>query len=357
MWPTQLVQAVSPNRWSERSLRSRLLAIVGIAGLLITASLATWLSIRGGQPSTPTLYGTARSTPGAVWAWDGSRYALVAVQGAGPSSNNADMAYDRTRGVVVLWDHGCANLVMGFQGGCADPVNRTWTWDGRTWTAQSTRANPASVGPGAMLFDKRLGRVVYVNGTGQAWSWTGSDWKILSMPGSPAVRRDSGGATSTFAVGYEEAGDALVFVLPTGTWSWDGARWTAIGGGIQPGEARPDAHIVYDGAHSRLVYVGARYTWTWEGDRWQSHDQPPIAGGTLAYDSARASVMLVELDSASCDRSACRTATWSWSSTGWTRQEAGKEAPAFPLTRSGAYAPPMAFDEARGVALIFISAS
>jgi hypothetical protein len=177
------------------------------------------------------------------------------------------------------------------------------------------------------------------------------------MPGSPPVRRDLAAAQTTFAAGYDEARDALVFVLSTGTWSWDGTTWTAIGGGIQAGEARSDAHLVYDRAHGRLVYVGSRYTWTWDGDRWNSHDQPAIAGGTLAYDPTRRSVMLVQQDSSACDKSACRTATWSWDSTAWTRLPAAGEAPLFPLTRSGAYAPPMASDESRGMALVFVSAS
>jgi len=352
MWPTQFVTAVAPNRWSDRSVRSRLLAILGIVALLLVASFATWLSIRGGQPASPTLYGTAQSVAGAAWTWDGSGYTQVAARGAAPTSNEADMAYDRARGVIVLWDHGCANLVMGFQGGCIDKVNRTWTWDGKSWTQHSTKANPTAAGRGAMLFDSRLGQVVYVNGVGQAWTWTGTDWTGMAMPGGPQVPRNLG-----FAAGYDEVRNALVFALPAGTWSWDGARWTAIGDGIQPGEASADAHIVFDRAYGRLVYVGSRYTWTWEGGRWNPHDQPAITGGTAAYDSARAAVMLVRQDSAACDRSACRTATWSLSSTGWTRQEAAREAQAFPLTRSGAYAAPMAFDEARGVAVLFISAS
>src|ERR1700686_4126691 len=357
MWPTQLVQAVAPNRWSERSIISRLLAILGIAGLLVAAGIATWLSIRGGQPATPTRYATAQPAPGAAWTWDGSRYTLVSAPGGGPSSNNADMAYDRTHGVIVLWDHGCASLVMGFQGGCVASVDRTWTWDGMSWTGYSTKANPTAAGQGAMLFDSRLGQVVYVNGMGQAWSWTGSSWVGLLMQGSPSVQRNVGSALSTFAVGYDEAHDALIYVFSTGTWSWDGVKWTAMGGGIDAGEARADAHVVYDRAHAQLLYVGSRYTWTWEAGRWQHHDQPAISEGALAYDPARGNVILVQQDTSACDRTACRTATWTWDSSAWTRLGNAQEAPLFQLTRSGAFPPPIASDEAHRVAFLFISAS
>jgi hypothetical protein len=170
------------------------------------------------------------------------------------------------------------------------------------------------------------------------------------------VRRDPAAALSAFAVGYDEGREALVYTLSTGTWSWDGAKWTLIGGGIAAGEARRDAHIVYDRLHGQLVYVGSRYTWTWSGDRWQQHDQPEISAGALGYDPARA-VMLVQQDSSACDRTTCRTSTWTWAATAWTRASGDKEAPVFPLTRSGASAAPIAFDEARGLALLFVSAS
>jgi len=66
--------------------------------------------------------------------------------------------------------------------------------------------------------------------------------------------------------------------------------------------------------------------------------------------------MLVQQDSSACDRMTCRTTTWTWGSSGWT-QVPVVQPPLLPLTRSSALAPPMAFDEARGVMVIFVSAS
>src|SRR5487761_878434 len=188
MWPTQVSGSSPPaSRWSDRGLRSRLFAILGIAALLVGASIAMWFSIRGGQPSTPPLYGAARPGPAALWTWDGTTYTMRSVPASGPSSNYADMAYDRVHSVIVLWDHGCTSLVMGFQGGCVTHVNRTWTWDGSAWTAHQAQSSPAVAGQGAMLFDSKLGQVVYVNGGGQAWAWGGSDWASLPLPGGPSI--------------------------------------------------------------------------------------------------------------------------------------------------------------------------
>jgi hypothetical protein len=48
--------------------------------------------------------------------------------------------------------------------------------------------------------------------------------------------------------------------------------------------------------------------------------------------------------------------TWTWGSGGWAQVPIA-QAPLLPLTRSSALAPPMAFDEARGVMVIFVSAN
>ena len=323
----------------------------------MAAGIGTWLSIRAGQPDSPPIYGTARATPGALWTWDGRSYAQEPTPAAGPSSNDADMAYDRTRGVIVLWDHGCSALVMGFQGGCVSRTNRTWTWDGSDWIAQTTHTSPTAVGQGAMLFDARLGQVAYLNGVGQAWTWTGSAWAPLALPGEPSIAAPgTASGSSTFAVGYDESRDLLVFALSNATWSWDGRSWREVAGGIDAGAARDDAHMVYDNAHQQLLYVGVRATLTWDGSSWTQHDQPAISSGTLGYDRARATVILIQQDSTACDHAACRTTTWTWDSRSWARMPVGS-GPLLPLTRSGAFAPPMAFDEARGVMVLFASAS
>ena len=358
MWPTQGAQSAAPSPMSERGPRARLVAIVGITTLvmlILAASLVGWLETAG-QRSAP-VYGSPRVTPGAVWTWDGAGYTRAAVGGPGPSSNKADMAYDRSGGLIVLWDHGCAGLVMGFQGGCVAQVSQTWTWDGRSWTAHSLKSAPKEAGPGAMVYDSRLGQVVYTNGVGSVWTWTGSDWKSIDVHGGPRVaRRDLAAPVATFAAGYDESRDLLVFALSTSTWTWDASMWKEVTGGIDAGDARPDAHLVYDRGNSQLVYVGSRFTWTWDGSGWQKHGQPAIASGTLGYDAARRTVMLVQQDSSACDQTACRTTILTWDGKVWAPVSTDR-VPLLPLTRSGVSLPPMAFDEARGVMVLFASAS
>ena len=354
MWP---VQADRPDRgWSELDRRTRIVAIVGLAALVLSAGAATWLSARPGRPSTP-VYGNGTSVPAALWTWDGARYSSSPIRGAGPRSNDADMAYDRGQRQIVLWDHGCGRLVMGFTGGCVQRVNQTWTWDGRHWSPRSPRSAPAAVGRGAMVYDSRLGRVVYVNGAGRAWAWTDSDWTPLAMSGGPQVpRRDSALPASTFAAGYDDGRNLLVYVLTASTWSWDGTSWTEVKGGIDVADARADPRLIYDAAHQQLVYVGNHFTWTWDGTAWRRHDQPAISSGTLAYDPALRTVMLVQEDESACDRNACRTTTWVWDSRSWSKLSIDP-VPTLSLSRSGASPSPMTFDEARRVMVLFASAA
>jgi hypothetical protein len=358
MWPTQGAQSTEASQWSERGPHARLVAIVGIVALvllILAASIASWLG-SGGQRGAP-IYGTPRVTPGTVWTWDGRNYNVVAGGGPGPSSNRADMAYDRAQGMIVLWDHGCSALAMGFQGGCVAQANQTWTWDGRSWTPRAAKSAPQDAGPGAMVFDSKLGQVVYVNGLGQAWTWTGSDWKSIDSAGAPRVaRRDRAAPVATFAVGYDESRNLLVYALSSSTWTWDGSAWKEVAGGINASDARPDAHLVFDRVHRQLVYVGNRFTWAWDGVRWHQHAQPAISAGTVGFDAARGTVMLVQQDTSACDQTACRTAVWTWDDKVWTQVPTDR-VPLLPLTRSGASLPPMAFDELRGVMVLFASAS
>ncbi len=356
MWPQQVHPAGGASGLPAAGRRAVLMGSVGIAGLLFLVALSTWMSVRGSTASGAVYTNVSPGAAG-LWTWDGSTYRLHRVGSPGPASNDAEMAYDRARAVIVLWDHGCTRLVMGFEGGCMAQAQQTWTWSGGAWIPHSPHTVPLEVGPGAMLYDVRLGSVAYVNGAGQAWAWNGSDWAPEPMAGGPRVPRPGSASTqASLSAGYDEGRDQLVLALSASTWLWDGRTWTEVQGGIDASETRPDAHVVYDRARRELVYVGRRFTWTWDGARWLPHAQPGIAAGTLAYDPVRRTVLLVQEDASACDRQACPTTSWTWDGSRWSPLAVPK-GPLLPLTRSGAYPPPMAFDEARGSMVYFASGS
>jgi hypothetical protein len=334
----------------------RLAAAVGVLTLL--SAIVVWVSLAGGQPSSP-VYGNVGSAVARTWTWDGTDFTAQPSTGSGPFSSDSDMAFDRRNGVVVLWDHGCSRLAMGFTGGCQSLVDRTWTWAGRAWIAQQPGPSPRVVGQGAMFYDPKLGQVVYLNRIGEAWGWSGSAWRALAISGTPHLTQPGAVANSELSVvamGYDEGRDLLVLALPSATWTWDGIRWSQVGGGIDAADSQSDPHAIYDTALGQLAYLGAKSIWTWDGYRWQAHPQPRLAGGTIGYDPVRKNAVVVKQDSSACDKVACPTRIWSWDGLAWSAL-ASTHVPALPLTRSGAFDLPMAFDESRGLMVLFVTAT
>jgi hypothetical protein len=354
LWPTSTSDAV-PRPIGRRGW---IVAGAGFCALLLLTAVASWLSIGHGGPSSP-VYGNGSLPAATTWTWDGNDFTPQPVKSRGPNSSAADMVYDQPNGVVLLWDHGCSRLVMGFTGGCQSQVNETWTWDGRAWTRLRPASTPVAVGQGALLFDSRLGQVLYLNRAGQVWTWNGSVWQSQARSGGPRLTEPGSQANpslSLVAAGYDETRRLLVLALPDATWAWDGQAWSRISGGIDAGDGQPDPRAVFDRALGQLVYLGTRSVWTWDGSRWQAHPQPGLAGGTLTYDPLRQRVLAVVQDTTACDRAGCPTRVWTWDGVAWSAQ-APAHVPVLPLTRSGSINPPMAVDEARGEVVLFVSAA
>ena len=334
---------------------------VGAGVLMLTAigAVAAWITAASGASRTP-VYGNLPASISSTWTWDGRDFAAAPASRIGPSSSVADMAYDRRAGVLVLWDHGCSRLVMGFTGGCAGQVDQTWTWTREAgWTLNRSAASPRAVARGALLYDGLLGHVEYVNGVGQAWIWTGSGWSGITRPGGPRWTDPSsaaGTANSLTVAGYDDARDVLVLASAGATWTWDGRRWTKTAGGLPAAEARSDPRAVYDLGAGRLAYLGSRALWTWDGASWQAHPAPAGSGGTLGYDPLRKVLLVVSEDTAACDRAACSVVLSAWDGSRWTAPDVGLH-PAAPLTRSGGGGLPLAFDEAIASMVLFVSAN
>jgi hypothetical protein len=329
------------------------------AGLLtVLLAIVAWVSLAGGQSSAP-IYGNLGSGVAGTWTWDGTDFTARSANGAGPSSSESDMAFDKRNSVVVLWDHGCSRLVMGFTGGCQSQVDRTWTWDGRVWTPQRSDASPRAVGKGVMLYDARLGQVMYVNRVAQAWGWSGSGWRSLPLGAAPRLAEPGSVANPGLllvAMGYDEGRDQLVLTLPDTTWTWDGTHWKQGSGGIDAADSQSDPHAVYNGARGELEYLDTESIWTWDGIRWSSHPKPGLIGGALGYDPIRKNSIVVKDDASACDKASCATRVWSWDGTNWSEPRVNHK-PALPLTRSGGSNLPITFDETRGVMVLFATAA
>lgn len=357
--PSVPIQLPVPRTPEARRRRNRGIAL-GVLLFVLLAALASWEVTRLAPQGAPA-YEASATGPTTLWSWDGSQTGFQrAWQGTrGPTSTQVDMAYDANTGQIVAWDHGCAKLRPGFDGGCQGTTDRTWLYEAGAWHAEEPGTGPTASGQGVMVDDTRLDRVLYVNGQGQAWAWTGGAWQAAARQGAPRIPAPgapSRQAQQAFAAGYDQATGELVVARSDRTWLWDGARWTSLPGGIDVGDQGPGAELVDEGGLGRMVYAGRHQTWTWDGATWRHQPHAALPAGSLAYDSTTGRTVLVAPEDSDCSRAGCPTSTWTWDGTVWTRL-ALPRSPRLPATRYSPAAPPLVYDAARGALVLLVSAA
>ncbi|MEO7966687.1 MAG: kelch repeat-containing protein, partial [Gemmatimonadaceae bacterium] len=115
---------------------------------------------------------------GDTWEWNGTRWSHVASAGP-PARFGAGIAYDTKRGETILF---------GGVDSANTKLNDTWRWDGRSWHRAESAVVPPPRSEGYLAYDETRGVVVMVGGEGVAvvptlgdtWEWNGTQWtKVL----------------------------------------------------------------------------------------------------------------------------------------------------------------------------------
>jgi hypothetical protein len=332
----------------------------------------SWLKTRGSQlpREAPAMVydsgrkravlfaGHAHDFLGDTWEYDGATAAWQqrATNGSPAARYYHAMAYDSARGRVVLF---------GGQSG-SGYAGDTWEYDGATatWTQITTTGGPSGRLSPAMVYDSARGRIVLFGGDnntttflGDTWEYDGaaSTWKQVTTTGSPPARQshamiyDSarhrvvlfGGAASSGALGD--------------TWEYDGttATWTMIttSGGPAPREYHA---MAYDSARARVVLFGGlpalADAWEYDGSTATWTQIAPTRGPpgrqrhAMVYDSARARVVLF----GGRNFTGVLGDTWEYDGASITWNES--EPPDSPTTRSAAA---MVYDSARARVVLF----
>jgi hypothetical protein len=237
-----------------------------------------------------------------TWEWDGADWHKIETVVAPPARYQHSMAYDETRGTVILY--GGQNQ----HGALAD----LWEWDGERWTQLCPVCNPAERFSHRMFYDTVREKVIVYGGYnkkkgfGEAWMWSGCAWSNLyfstNAPGffnSPLVydrqRQRAVGFASSPAWG--------------GTWIWEGDRWFQPELDPQP-SVRIDPALVYDPRDSHIILFGGEHeddgqwmgtywlndTWLFDGETWrqlQLPAAPPSRYRSMAfYDKVRQSIVI-----------------------------------------------------------------
>ena len=165
--------------------------------------------------------GGAGSLYNDTWVWDGTNWTQSSPSNSPPPRDMHAMAYDATRGQVVLF--GGYNAI-----GNGD-VSDTWVWDGTNWTQKSPASSPSPRLGHVMAYDATRGQVVLFGGSdhnnvqyNNTWVWDGTNWTQKSPANSPPPR---GGSAMTYD---STRGQVVLFggvnnsagVLLNDTWVW-----------------------------------------------------------------------------------------------------------------------------------------
>ncbi len=243
-----------------------------------------------------------------------------------PSRKGGSMAYDASRGVVVLF------------GGSGR--NDTWLWDGAIWRELFPAIVPPARTSGMMAYDAVHKHTVLFGGAdsqglplNDTWLWDGATWHEYYTPHVPPAR--SGAAMS-----YDEARQHIILfggqtyggragTLLNDTWAWNGSRWYEIASPSAP-YARLGANMAHHAGSGSLVLFGGtaghttfRDTWLWNGEAWREAETavapPARAWATMAYHSDIRQVVLVGGSGHDWQTGSPLALgdTWVWDGSGW----------------------------------------
>jgi hypothetical protein len=195
-----------------------------------------------------------------TWSYDGTTWTLLAPAQSPPASVGVELVHDPVRGVFVTY----GSVNTSFFGGAS--ADRTWEFDGTTWTQVFPVHTPGGLGLYGMCFDAARSRIVLYGGVpdsffpiaaGGTWEFDGTDWTAVTTAASP-------GPLERPAMCFDAvAGKTVLFggIDPqTGgvdtTWLYDGVNWTAAAiAGTKPA-ARTGAKLAFDSVRGVCVLTG-----------------------------------------------------------------------------------------------------
>ncbi len=149
-----------------------------------------------------------------MWEWDRTKWHHVqTASGPGERAHHA-MAYDSTRGRIVL------------RGGTRrDKVHPTdtWEWDGTAWRL-AANDGPGPGGAYRMAYDQA--RAVTVLFGGDTCLWNGNIWTRVATTNAPLARQVHAMGDDPVRARVVMHGGSVDQVNAADTWEWNGATWS-----------------------------------------------------------------------------------------------------------------------------------
>jgi hypothetical protein len=266
-----------------------------------------------------------------TWSWNGFVWTQLFPATSPTGRTGATLAYDAPTGRLVLYG--------GTSPTQFEVLSDTWTWDGTTWTQETTTGPAGGLGALSAYFPPSHSVLLYAGVTGTRippypylWSWNGSDWTMLDtfyvlLP-APEGGLVYDAATRTilaFGGAIDYQGELLSGTNTTGT--FDGTTWTIQSPAHAP-SARDQFAMTYDAARQVALLFGGDDasgvldgdTWTWNGTDWilmQPLRAPaPRSNASSAYDPLTRQVVLFGGVSAT----GVDGDTWVWNGITWRQR-------------------------------------
>ena len=235
-------------------------------------------------------------SPGETWAYDGTTWTQLSPPMVALTSSDPSMAYDSTRGVVVLFE-----------------LSGTWEFDGTTWRQPVLSGAPPTRIFASLAYDPSRQKVVLFGGQdffgttySDTWTYDGA-WTELAFSNAPeerhgaALAADPVNSVLVLVGGVRQLGDLPDEVWELSTNFASKPVWTPALPSFQP-PAADRSNACYDTAsHSLYVYGGRNAAqtqlpdlWRFDGQQWmQLPDGPRARGGhAMAYDPVRDRVVV-----------------------------------------------------------------
>lgn len=285
-----------------------------------------------------------------TWIWDGTSWRRPAVVSAPIDRASHGMAFDASRGRVVMFG---GTRVRSGPG--SYQLGDTWEWDGVRWQLRASTGPQARVLP-AMTYDPIRERVLLFGGSLQlgntpfsdTWEWDGTSWEKRTTATNPPGLRDP-----ELAFDFARGVAVLVGNFGAGTqvWEYDGVDWVRRSDGSGPSPSPPERQggaLVWDPttpAAPRVLFVGGvdiddgrlSKTFSWDGTAWQGPAGVEYASASAVHDPLRGRVIVIGADGQ-------RLAVDAWDGATW----AAVEPPVQPVRHANA----AAFDARRGVVVM-----
>ncbi len=220
------------------------------------------------------------------------------------------MAYNPTTGKTYMFG--------GYDSMSSQPLDDLWEWNGTTWAQVTADVRPPARADAAMAYDPARKSLILFGGTSyygssvynETWEWSSTrGWTQLTPASSPDALYSHGMVTDT------SRGKILLFGGISNYYYYYGPDGGAAGGAPMKDPMRNEV----------WEWDGAKITWTNRTPTTSSQVPSPRQYPTLAFDDGRQKMFLYDGYNYNYNTGASSSAFWEWDTTsaGWALRDPG----------------------------------